>query len=76
MFDSIHKQISRQMDALKRRFAQTDGLPFSDVLADETIQDIIEEEVSSYRNRIFPLSSLYALFCLKYLVQITPAKMQ
>ena len=54
MFDSIHKQISRQMDALKRRFAQTDGLPFSDVLADETIQDIIEEEVSSYRNRIFP----------------------
>ena len=54
MFDSIHKQISLQMDALKRCFAQTDGLPFSDVLADETIQDIIEEEVSSYRNRIFP----------------------
>nr|QNO42876.1 hypothetical protein FEGPBIBN_00009 [Methanosarcinales archaeon ANME-2c ERB4]QNO50436.1 hypothetical protein BPCBKEJI_00014 [Methanosarcinales archaeon ANME-2c ERB4] len=54
MFDYIHKQISRQMDALRRRFAQTEGLPFSDVLSDETIQNIIEEEVSSYRNRIFP----------------------
>ena len=62
MFDSIHKQISRQMGALRRRFAQTEGLPFSDVLSDETIQNIIEEEVSSYRNRIFPPYSHFMRF--------------
>ncbi len=55
MFDYIHKRISHQMDALRRRFAQTESLPFSEILSAETIQNIIDDEVSSYRNRIFPL---------------------
>lgn len=62
MFDSIHKWISHQMGALRRRFAQTEGLPFSDVLSDETIRNIIEEEVSSYRNRIFSPYSHFMRF--------------
>jgi antitoxin component of RelBE/YafQ-DinJ toxin-antitoxin module len=57
MFDSIHKQISRQMDALRKRFAQTEGLPFSDVLSDETIQNIIEEEVRQLTNNNLPATS-------------------
>nr|QNO47745.1 hypothetical protein KOFJCHGD_00010 [Methanosarcinales archaeon ANME-2c ERB4] len=62
MFNSIHKRIFRQMDALRRRFAQTEGLPFSEVLSDETIQNIIDEEVSSYRNRIFSPYSHFMRF--------------
>nr|QNO46559.1 hypothetical protein BHHJPBMP_00005 [Methanosarcinales archaeon ANME-2c ERB4] len=77
MFDYIHKQISHQMDALRRRFAQTEGLPFSDVLSDETIQNIIEEEVSSYRNRIFPpIVTLCAFLSQVLKYRITPVKMQ
>ena len=62
MLDSIRKRISRQIDALRRRFAQTDGLPFSDVLSAETIQDIMDEEVGSYRDRIFPPYSHFMCF--------------
>ena len=53
MFDSIRKRISYQISALRRRFAQTEGLPFSDVLSAETIQNMMDEEVGSYRDRIF-----------------------
>ena len=61
MFDSIRQRISHQINALKRRFAQTGGLPFSDVLPDETIRTIMDEEVGSYRDRIFsPLITLSA----------------
>jgi IS4 transposase len=61
MFDSIRQRISHQINALKRRFAQTEGLPFSDVLPDETIRTIMDEEVGSYRDRIFsPLITLSA----------------
>ena len=62
MFDSIRKRISRQIDALRRRFAQTEGLPFSDVLSAETIRNIIDEEVGSYRDRIFPPYSYFMCF--------------
>nr|QNO42263.1 hypothetical protein OICIIDJB_00003 [Methanosarcinales archaeon ANME-2c ERB4]QNO43098.1 hypothetical protein MLBHKIFI_00003 [Methanosarcinales archaeon ANME-2c ERB4]QNO43286.1 hypothetical protein CFCDKGLG_00005 [Methanosarcinales archaeon ANME-2c ERB4]QNO45335.1 hypothetical protein MAODPDDD_00004 [Methanosarcinales archaeon ANME-2c ERB4]QNO45496.1 hypothetical protein PALFMHCA_00006 [Methanosarcinales archaeon ANME-2c ERB4] len=61
MFDSIRKRISHQIDSMRRRFAQTEGLPFSDVLSAETIQNIMDEEVGSYRDRIFsPLITLSA----------------
>ena len=62
MFDSIRKRISRQMDALRRRFAQTEGLPFSDILSAETIQNIMDEDVGSYRDRIFPPYSHFMCF--------------
>ena len=62
MFDSIHKRISHQINAMRRRFAQTEGLPFSDVLSDETIRNIMDEEVSSYRDRIFPPYSYFMCF--------------
>jgi hypothetical protein len=53
MFDSIRKRISHQINAMRRCFAQTESLPFSDVLSAETIQNIMDEEVGSYRDRIF-----------------------
>jgi len=61
MFDSIHKRIFRQIKAIRRRFAQTAGLPFNEILSTETILDIMDEEVDAYRNRIFsPLITLSA----------------
>jgi hypothetical protein len=61
MFDSIRKRISHQISALRRRFAQTEGLPFNDILSAETICNIVDEEVGSYRDRIFsPIVALSA----------------
>ncbi|KAF5410105.1 MAG: hypothetical protein C5S47_07495 [Candidatus Methanogasteraceae archaeon] len=52
MFNSIRKRISYQIIALRLCFAQIDGLSFSDILSAETIRNIMDEEVGSYRNRI------------------------
>jgi len=61
MFDSIRKRISHQINTLRRRFAQTEGLPFNDILSAESIRNIMDEEVDSYRDRIFsPLITLSA----------------
>ena len=61
MFDPIRKRISHQIRAMGGRFAQTEGLPFSDVLSAETVRNIMDEEVGSYRDRIFsPLITLSA----------------
>ncbi|MEA3282236.1 MAG: IS4 family transposase [Euryarchaeota archaeon] len=61
MFNSIHKRISYQIIALRLCFAQIDGLPFSDILSAETIRNIMDEEVGSYRDRIYsPLITLSA----------------
>jgi IS4 transposase len=61
MFDSIRKRISHQINALRRRFAQTEGLPFNEILSTETIRNIMDEEVDAYRDRIFsPLITLSA----------------
>ncbi len=48
MFDSIHKRISRQICAIRRRFAQTAGLPFNEILSTESIRNIMDEEVDGY----------------------------
>nr|QNO47962.1 hypothetical protein DBNCDMDK_00051 [Methanosarcinales archaeon ANME-2c ERB4] len=53
MFDSICKRISHQINAIRRCFGQTEGLSFNDVLSAETIRNIMDEEVGSYRDRIF-----------------------
>ena len=61
MFDSIHKRIFRQIGAIRRRFVQTAGLPFNEILSTETILNIMDEEVDAYRDRIFsPLITLSA----------------
>ena len=61
MFDSIHKRIFRQIDAIRRRFVQTARLPFNEILSTETILNIMDEEVNAYRDRIFsPLITLSA----------------
>ena len=62
MFDSIRKRISHQIGVMRRCFAQSEGLPFSDVLSAETLQNIMDEEVSSYRYRIFPPYSYFTCF--------------
>ena len=63
MFDPIRKWISHQISALRRRFSQTEGLPFSEVISDETIRNIMDEEVGSHRDRIFPhIVTLRAFF--------------
>jgi len=62
MFNSIHKRISHQIKVMRLCFAQSEGLPFSDVLSDETIQNIMDKEVSSYRCRIFPPYSYFMCF--------------
>ena len=61
MFDSIHKRIFRQIDVIRRRFVQTAGLPFNEILSAEFIHNIMDEEVDDYRDRIFsPLITLSA----------------
>ena len=62
MFDSIRKRISHQIRVMRGCFAQSEGLPFSDVLSAETIQNIMDEEVSGYRCRIFPPYSYFMCF--------------
>ena len=62
MFDSIRKRISHQIRMMMRYFAQSEGLSFSDILSAETIQNIMDEEVSSYRYRIFPPYSYFTCF--------------
>jgi len=77
MFDSIRKRISHQIRVMRRCFAQSEGLSFSDVLSTETIRNAVDEEVSSYRYRIFPhIRTLCAFLSQVLKYRITPAKMQ
>jgi hypothetical protein len=51
----------RQMDLLRRQFAQKNGLPFADVLPAERVEQILEEEKASWRDCVFtPLLTLSA----------------
>ncbi len=77
MFDSIRKRISHQIIVMRRYFAQSEGLPFSDVLSAETIQNNMDEKVGSYRDRIFPpIVTLRAFLSQVLNYQIIPVKMQ
>ena len=77
MFDSIRKRISHQTRVMGICFAQTDGLPFSEVISAETIRNIMNNEVSSYRYRIFPTIVTLRAFLSQVLeYRIIPAKMQ
>lgn len=55
------KKISHQINNLKARFCQSDGLPFNDILSTPYLHNIIEEEVPTFRNRVFtPFVTLQA----------------
>jgi len=68
MFHSIRNRISKGIDSLKKRFLQEDnGLLFSDVLHEENIQQIINEEVGEYRDRIYSPTTTLAAFVFQIL---------
>jgi hypothetical protein len=51
---------ARQVDCLRRRFAQAPGLPFADLLESSTVERILQEEKVSFRDRLFaPLVTLW-----------------
>jgi len=54
MFNYIRKNLSHQINLLKKRFVQTEGLPFYDILTCDTLSKIIEKTVGRYRNRVYP----------------------
>jgi len=54
MFSAIRNHISRGIDTLKKSFLQQEGLPFNDILCQEHLQQIVQEEVGEYRDRVYP----------------------
>ncbi|MDM8560346.1 IS4 family transposase [Candidatus Parabeggiatoa sp. HSG14] len=64
MFHSIRNRISKGIDTLKKQFLQEDGLPFNDILQEDNIQQIVNEEVGEYRERVYsPITTLSAFVC-------------
>ena len=52
---------SRQIDSLRRQFAQADGLPFADVLSADAIASALQAEQASWRQKILtPARTLWA----------------
>jgi hypothetical protein len=52
---------SRQIDCLRRQFAQGDGLPFADVLSAETIEGALRAEGACWREKVLtPVRVLWA----------------
>jgi hypothetical protein len=46
-------RLARQVEPLRRQFAQTPGLPFADVLDAEVVQRVLEDEEVTWRDRVF-----------------------
>jgi hypothetical protein len=64
MFHSRKYRISKEIDTLKKRVLQEDGLPFNEILLEDNIQQIINEFVPEYRDRIYsPTVTLAAFVC-------------
>jgi hypothetical protein len=52
---------ARQVEALRTQFAQTDGLPFADLLTPERLQRALDEESAHWREAIYtPVLTLWA----------------
>jgi IS4 transposase len=52
---------SRQIDSLRRQFAQVDGLPFAEVLSAETVEKALIAEKVSWREKVLtPVRTLWA----------------
>ena len=45
MFHSRQYRISKEIDSLKKRVLQEDGLPFNDILHEDNLQQIITERL-------------------------------
>jgi len=64
MSDSTLRQTANQIEKLKLQFSQQDGLPFGDVLSSDSVIKAVEEEVGSFRERIFsPIVTLSGFVC-------------
>ena len=51
---------ARQVDCLRRRFAQTSGLPFADLLEPGAVERVLQQEQVTFRDRLFaPLVTLW-----------------
>jgi len=60
---------SLQVSCLRRQFAQGSGLPFSEVLSAEMVQQVLEEVGGFFRERVFtPLTTVWV-----FLSQVTSA---
>jgi len=53
MTNHIKKNVMNQIVSLRIRFAQVQGLPFSDILSKDDLLKIIQEEAGRFRNRIY-----------------------
>jgi hypothetical protein len=67
MFHSCQYRISKGIDTLKKHFLQEDGLPFNDILCEDNIQQIINEEIEEYRDRIYSPTVTLATFIYQVL---------
>jgi len=58
---NLKEKLGSQINMLRARFCQSDGLPFTDILSTPYLHKIIEEEVPKFRNRVFtPFVTLLA----------------
>jgi hypothetical protein len=57
----IARRRAHQLDALRTRFAQADGLPFADVLSGDRVERALDAEQAQWRERVYtPLVTLWA----------------
>jgi hypothetical protein len=48
------------LDAVRARFAHSDGLPFADIMTEAKILDVLNEHGASYRDRVFnPVTTIW-----------------
>lgn len=61
MADPTGSHARRQVERLRRQFAQHDGLPFADVLPADRIERALREERAAWRERVFtPVLTVWA----------------
>jgi hypothetical protein len=57
----IDRRRAHELDALRTRFAQADGLPFADVLSGDRVDRALRAEQAQWRERVYtPLVTLWA----------------
>lgn len=54
MFQSIRHHLNEQLAKLRSRFGQVKELPLGDVVPLEVVEQVVQETVGPYRNRVFP----------------------
>ena len=61
------------VDAVRARFAQNEGLPFADILTEASIRDVLNDHGVQYRDRVFnPVTTIWG-FLSQVLSGITVA---